>query len=195
MHGCLYIAILLGFVKVARWICLSYDMDLSKLFYVFLALCQTKSSWSLTMISSLLKLLLWTKCVEWVNTLGPLLVMFSYCSRGHHRHSVLYRFTAGRDCSSYHRWGWFNLQWDPISSNPIEFSGSCQKNFLQSFWPWRVWLARRHHLVLWDQTQKSLQACQRFPKLKEDTSIKFYEYFLSWDCIFRCPMVPWIRMA
>ena len=100
--------------------------------------------------------------------------MFSYCSRGHHRHSVLYRFTAGRDCSSYHRWGWFNLQWDPISSNPIEFSGSCQKNFLQSFWPWRVWLARRHHLVLWDQTQKSLQACQRFPKLKEDTSIKFY---------------------
>ena len=47
-------------------------MDLSNLLYVFLALCQTKPSWSLTKIS---KLLLWTKGVEWVkvlNALGPL---------------------------------------------------------------------------------------------------------------------------
>ena len=50
-------------------------MYLSRLFYVFLALCQTKPSWSLTKIQSLLKLLHWTKGVEWVkvrNALGPL---------------------------------------------------------------------------------------------------------------------------
>ena len=50
-------------------------MDSSKLFFVFLAICQTKPSWSLTKIQSLLKLLHWTKGVEWVkvrNALGPL---------------------------------------------------------------------------------------------------------------------------
>ena len=60
------------FDKIAAWICLSCYIDLSMLFYVFLALCQTKPSWR---FQSLLKLLLWTKGVEWVkvhNVLGPL---------------------------------------------------------------------------------------------------------------------------
>ena len=35
-----------GFVKIDTWICLSYYVDLSKLFYIFLPLCQTKPSWS-----------------------------------------------------------------------------------------------------------------------------------------------------
>ena len=40
-------AIFHWFVKVATWICLSLNMDLSKLFYVFLTLCQTIQSWFL----------------------------------------------------------------------------------------------------------------------------------------------------
>ena len=51
---------------------LKFFVDLSKLFYVFLALCQTKPSWCLTNISSLLKPLLWTKGVEGANALGLL---------------------------------------------------------------------------------------------------------------------------
>ena len=39
-----------GFVKVATWVCYSCYMDL---FHVFLALCQTKRSLSLTKISKL----------------------------------------------------------------------------------------------------------------------------------------------
>ena len=49
-------------------------MDLSNLLYVFLALCQTKPSWSLTKIS---KLLLWTKGVYWV--LGSLGLWQYFC--------------------------------------------------------------------------------------------------------------------
>ena len=58
-------------------------MDFSNLLYgyvkvvlCFLALCETKSSWSLTKISKLLKLLLWYKVVEWVKVLNVPLTMF-----------------------------------------------------------------------------------------------------------------------
>ena len=40
---------------VAKWICFDCCMDLSKLLVVFLALCQTKPSWSLTKISMLVE--------------------------------------------------------------------------------------------------------------------------------------------
>ena len=46
-------------------------MDLSKLFYVFLALCQTKANWP--KFQSLLKLLLWKKGVEWFKVLNACL--------------------------------------------------------------------------------------------------------------------------
>ena len=39
------------FLWVVAWICQSCYMDLSQLFYVSLALCQTKPNWSLTKIS------------------------------------------------------------------------------------------------------------------------------------------------
>ena len=63
-----------GFVKVDQWIFLFLNcyMDLSKLFYAFLALCQKKPSWRFQILS---KLLLWIKIVEWVkvlNAMGPL---------------------------------------------------------------------------------------------------------------------------
>ena len=50
-----YMDWLYGFVKVAKWICFDCCMDLSKLLFVFLALCQTKPSWSLTKISMLVE--------------------------------------------------------------------------------------------------------------------------------------------
>ena len=46
---------LYGFVKVAKWICFDCCMDLSKLLVAFLALYQTKPSWSLTRISTLVE--------------------------------------------------------------------------------------------------------------------------------------------
>ena len=67
--------LLSGFVKVVKWISLSCYMDLSKLFYLYLALCQTKPSWIWPRFQSLLKLLLWKKVNWWVkvlNELGPL---------------------------------------------------------------------------------------------------------------------------
>ena len=42
-------------LKVALWICLSCYMDLSNFFYVFIALFQTKQSWSLNKISKLVE--------------------------------------------------------------------------------------------------------------------------------------------
>ena len=39
-----------GFVDVAKRICLKYYMDLSKIFFVFLTLCRTKTNWSLIKI-------------------------------------------------------------------------------------------------------------------------------------------------
>ena len=40
---------------VAKWICFDCCMDLSKLLFVFLALCQTKPSWNSTKISMLVE--------------------------------------------------------------------------------------------------------------------------------------------
>ena len=40
---------------VAKWICFDCCMDLSKLLFVFLALCQTKPSWWSTKISKLIE--------------------------------------------------------------------------------------------------------------------------------------------
>ena len=54
-------------------------MDLSKYFYLFLALCKTTPSLSFTKISKLFELLHWTKGVEWVkalNALGLLCIFF-----------------------------------------------------------------------------------------------------------------------
>ena len=44
-----------GIVKVATWICKSCYVDMSKLIYLFLTLCQTKPSWSLAKISKLVE--------------------------------------------------------------------------------------------------------------------------------------------
>ena len=44
-----------GLVKVVTWICQNCNVDLSKMFYVFLALCQAKPTWSLTNILKLVE--------------------------------------------------------------------------------------------------------------------------------------------
>ena len=78
--------LLLGLVKVTTWICWSCYVDLSKLFYVFLDLCQTRPSWSLTKISKLVEAAaLNQRCwmSQSIQSLGPLcLVQFLYFSWG-----------------------------------------------------------------------------------------------------------------
>ena len=54
----------LFFVKFVTWIFLSCYMDLSKLFYAFRAVCQTKEGWQ--RFQSLLNHLLWSKGGKWV---------------------------------------------------------------------------------------------------------------------------------
>ena len=56
------VRVLTRFVKIVTWICFYTDL----LLYVFLALCLSKSSWSVTKIS---KHLFWTKGVDWVKAL------------------------------------------------------------------------------------------------------------------------------
>ena len=63
-----------GLVKVVTWICQSCYVDLSKMFYVFLALCQAKPTWSLTNILKLVE----ASALNWrcwrsqvLNGLGP----------------------------------------------------------------------------------------------------------------------------
>ena len=63
------------FVNIDKCLSLSFYIDLPKLWYVFLALCQTKQAEVSPRFQSLMKLLLWTKVVERVkvlNALGPL---------------------------------------------------------------------------------------------------------------------------
>ena len=81
-----------GFVKVLSWICQSYHMDFSKL-NLFQVLWQTQPSWSLTRFHSLLKLLLWTRGVDWVkafNALGPLNLWQSFIVEFYGWDSLLY---------------------------------------------------------------------------------------------------------
>ena len=116
------LTLLNGFLKIDTWIYLRSYMDLSKLlhgflkvvnmhlsklFYVFLALCWTKLSWSLTKIS---EVLLWNRFVEWVkvlNAVGPLclwqclsfvggFVLFSWNGR-----RLKVGFTASHDGTAY----------------------------------------------------------------------------------------------
>ena len=60
-----------GFVDIDIWISLGCYMDFSKMFYVFLALCQTKPSWRLTKISKLVGASA-LNCFEWVEVLNAL---------------------------------------------------------------------------------------------------------------------------
>ena len=52
-----------GFLKIDIWTSESCNMDLSKLFYVFLDLCQKKSNRSLTKISKLVE----ASELKWLN--------------------------------------------------------------------------------------------------------------------------------
>jgi len=74
IYGFLYV-VTRTIVKVTTWICWSCYVDLSKLFYVFLDLCQTRPSWSLTKISKLVEAaVLNQRCwmSQSIQCLGPL---------------------------------------------------------------------------------------------------------------------------
>ena len=65
------------FVHIDLWISLSWILDLPKLFYVFLAFCQTKPGRSLARIVE--KLLFWTDGVEWIKALNAFAGITSKC--------------------------------------------------------------------------------------------------------------------
>ena len=63
---------------LAIWICLSSFMDLSMLLYFFLPFSKQNQAELWPRFQSFLKLLLWTKVVEWVkvlNALGPMCLL------------------------------------------------------------------------------------------------------------------------
>ena len=77
---CFLLKFLHGFVKIDTWISPSFYMDLSKLFYVFLTLYQSKPSRSLTEISKLVEAsALNYKGVEWVKVLNGCYHMLWQC--------------------------------------------------------------------------------------------------------------------
>ena len=55
---------------LATWICLCCYMDVSKLLHAFLALCQTSCLQIGPRFQSLLKLLFWSKAVDWAEALN-----------------------------------------------------------------------------------------------------------------------------
>ena len=76
-----------GFVKIAKRICLCCYMDVSKMFYVFLALCPPKKAEVLPRFQSLLKLLLWNKVVESTQFLGFVVPLATFVIESVWQHS------------------------------------------------------------------------------------------------------------